>query len=286
MRRSLVSKRSAMLLLAALPLVGCPDPDAAYDDYVARRPAPPSAPDVGDRDAIAGGMLPDVTGTHLLAIATFIDNDRPLLFHADVVLTPSASPTPDDAGTLSVTATALRCQYEMVCDKTLTGAPLPTITGTVKQNGEFVLDFGQQTVVGEANPISGRPITAVLKLIGNLQSADVACGALGGQVFDPIMAPLDGTGSTFALTRQGDRGATIDFASVPVVKDCPAPVMPDAATPPADAQVPGDLGRTDSGSSADASLSADAGPAGDAAPSVDAAPPVADAAPPAADAAR
>ena len=104
MRRSLVSKRSAMLLLAALPLVGCPDPDAAYDDYVARRPAPPSAPDVGDRDAIAGGMLPDVTGTHLLAIATFIDNDRPLLFHADVVLTPSASPTPAVANTLTIVA--------------------------------------------------------------------------------------------------------------------------------------------------------------------------------------
>jgi len=260
MRRSPVSKRSATLLLLALPLCGCPDPDSAYDDYVARRPTPPSAPDVGDRDAVAGGMLPDVTGTHLLAIATFIDNDRPLLFHADVVLTPSASPTPDDAGTLSVTATALRCQYEMVCDKTLTGPPLPTVTGTVKRNGEFVLDFGQQTVVGEANPISGRPITAVLKLFGNLQSADVACGSLGGQVFDPIMAPLDGTGSTFALTKQGDRGATIDFAGVPVIKACPAPEVPDAAAPPADATVPSDLGAADGGVPADESASTDAAP--------------------------
>ena len=167
MLRSLVSKRSAPLLLAVLPLVGCPDPDAAYDDYVKRRPV------AAEADAAVGG-LSDVTGVHLLAIATFIDPDRPLLFTADVVVTRNPSPTPDNVATISVTAQGLRCQYQMECDKIPIGDVLPTITGTVKENGTFELDFGQQTVDGQANPISGRPITAILKLNGAIQSESLA----------------------------------------------------------------------------------------------------------------
>jgi hypothetical protein len=274
MLRSLVSKRSAPLLLAVLPLVGCPDPDAAYDDYVDRRPAPPVVPDMGERDALVGG-LPDVTGVHLLAIATFIDPDRPLLFKADVTLTPNPSPTPDNAGTLSVTAQGLRCQYQMECDRIPVGDSLPTITGPVKENGDFRLDFGQQTVVGEANPISGRPITAVLVLDGSLKGDALACGLLGGQVFDPIMAPLDGTGSSFALTKLGETGASVDFLSALVVKECPEPGEPDAGVPSSDAALPlggtpGPVGGEQPPAGGEVPPAADAGPQ---AP-VDAGPPV------------
>lgn len=272
MLRSLVSKRSAPLLLAVLPLIGCPDPDAAYDDYVERRPLPP---DAGEN---VGGLT-EATGVHLLAIATFIDPDRPLLFTADVVVTPNPEPTPDNVGTISVTAQGLRCQYQMECDKIPIGDVLPTITGTVKENGTFELDFGQQTVDGKANPISGRPITAILKLKGALKSDSLACGELGGQVFDPIMAPLDGTGSTFALTKQGETGASVDFLSAPVVKKCPEPAEPDAgvAAPDASPPVGGTPPPADAAAPSDAAPPADAAPTADAA-SVDAAP-VADAAP-------
>ncbi len=178
--------------------------------------------DAGERDALVGG-LSDLTGVHLLAIATFIDPDRPLLFKADVVLMPNSSPTPDNAGTLSVTAQALRCQYQQVCDKVPVGVVLPTVSAAVNENGEFLLDLGRLTVPGESNPISGRPITAILKLYGRIQSDALACGGVGGEIFDPIMAPLDGTGSTFALTKQGAAGAEVDFLAAPVVKDCTEP---------------------------------------------------------------
>jgi len=186
--------------------------------------------DAGERDALVGG-LPDLTGVHLLAVATFIDSDRPLLFKADVVLMPNSSPTPDNAGTLSVTAQALRCQFQQVCDKVPVGVVLPTVSAAVNENGEFLLDLGRLTVPGESNPISGRPITAILKLYGRIQSDTLACGAFGGLVFDPVAAPLDGTGSTFALTKQGVAGGDVDFLAASVVKACPAPLEPDAGAP-------------------------------------------------------
>jgi hypothetical protein len=178
--------------------------------------------DAGERDALVGG-LPDLTGVHLLAVATFIDPAQPLLFKADVVLMPNSSPTPDNAGTLSVTAQALRCQFQQVCDKVPVGPVLPTISAPVNASGEFLLDLGRLTVPGEANPISGRPISAILRLSGAIRSDTLACGVVGGEIFDPVAASLDGTGSTFALTMQGAAGAEVDFLAAPVVKDCTGP---------------------------------------------------------------
>ncbi|MGB1274282.1 MAG: hypothetical protein ACPG77_00925 [Nannocystaceae bacterium] len=69
----------------------------------------------------------------------------------------------------------------------------------VKDDGSFFIDFGNTTLVGEANPITGTEIVATLTMNGFIQSEDFICGLVNGMLLAPVENTLDG--STFGAVR-------------------------------------------------------------------------------------
>jgi hypothetical protein len=246
MVRSLLSKHSRPALVAVVAgfsLVGCPDPEASFDEFMTRRavdaaaatggqPAPGGAAG-GEAGGGAGGgggasgaggaggagamgceAAWDVSGQYLFSLSTFIRADRPMVFGAQVVFTPAAAPTDDDAGTVELTLQPLYCKAanpDPECTRENVGPPLPKFTFKAGKDGKFRADLGQLTVAGDANPITGRDITATLILVGSLRDKEI-CGGVEGEVTSPIMSPLTPEDSRFGTTWVGELGEDVGAA--------------------------------------------------------------------------
>lgn len=188
-----------LLLAGVLTGTGCPspDPERKFDDFLEQteeeREDAGAMPDFG-------GALADISGTFYLAVAASLAPTLPLQFVTDVTL----EIAPDGSGgTMDLTLQPLSLDPgQTLTPREPVGDPFMFADIPVDAAGTFVLDTGEITLPGAANPISGSPIVATIILNGNIQSEDLWCGTADGMVTSPINNPLEG--STFAAVRIED----------------------------------------------------------------------------------
>lgn len=225
MPRSLVSKRLLAVLGAVIGLAGCPDPDARYDEFLDRSQAERSknAPDFGPGET---SDRTDISGRYFFALATELDEGKPLLFQADITI----DKTNDPDWTIDMQLTALRswcggcggdgafCAED---DATRREPLMPAIAnpGPVPyaEDGTFEIDFGEITAPCGVNAISGAEIKANLRLFGQTQPSGTVCGQVQGNLIDPF---------EFTLRREANNFGTVaapdgtDFNSLSPVGRC------------------------------------------------------------------
>lgn len=190
--------RAMSVLTLALTVTlstGCPDPQSEFETFQT------NTEDMrgGAQDLVletAGDA--DITGVFFLAVSTDISPGVPLLFGTTVEVAEDGE-------------TANMVFQPLVADR-LFGVPKPnarepvgdaiTVNDIPLNDGTFVADMGRVTVDGEANPITGTDILAIIILNGNILSEDVFCGNVGGQVLEPVDQEL--VASTFYAERSDD----------------------------------------------------------------------------------
>lgn len=190
-------------------LAGCPDPNATYEDFLDAtkdRRLGAGAPILGD------GIRDIGNGTFFLTIRPSVFAANPLIFRA----TTSALVYTDDGGALvdlAIDPLVADIPQAQGCAEPRTPAPAhPSdsdgqatiyVRGVqISPEGEFVIPFGEQSVQGCANAISGADILAVLTLTGVTPSEDRFCGTMLGGLIRPYSLALEGG---FAFVRyEGD----------------------------------------------------------------------------------
>lgn len=222
MLRSLLSKRSALALLAGLPLLGCPDPKASMDDFLERSPVRDAEIDLAPPDTGGAAGL-DLDGQYLFSFSTFLRPDFPILFVATITYAAADAPTAEKAGSIDLILQPLYCKNETggtpVCTRELAGAPLPKFHFDVAEDGRFDADLGGVTVTGDANPVSGRDIVATLVLHGYAKDREI-CGGVTGKVTAPITADLENGQNRFGTIYLGAIGEMVDAKKDTPIYDC------------------------------------------------------------------
>jgi hypothetical protein len=216
-----------LIVPMALVSGGCTDPKARFHDFENAFPdastEPPDAmvvvPDAAPRD------VPDPTGTYYLTFVTVgVDpSDETvtnLIWTIEAETNGAGQPVALHMTTQSLsTVPKGRLPVGMELSK---NAP-------ISSGGEFVLDFQNYVLVGDAN-FTGGDLLLNATFNSTIQTADVFCGNINpGNVISPI--PLDLKGSTYVGVRvpPGTVGADLP---APVVA-CPPPPMPDGGVPDA-----------------------------------------------------
>ena len=135
---------------------------------------------------------PEADGQYLFTLSAALDPTHPVLLDAQVTY---------DATGLSITTQAVRADDRT----TKIGDVVMLGPFTVAQDGCFQADLPPLDVPGEANPITGNPITADVTLIGRLCApVGFFCGDITGAVTAPANIPLDGSTFTFEKTAMPD----------------------------------------------------------------------------------
>jgi hypothetical protein len=182
---------TAGLLACLVALGGCSDPEGRLDAFEGAFPPdaafvePPPEPDAGTGNTGDAGTvveLPDVTGTHFLTLVP-AGLGVNIYYLAETELAQEAG-----TGTLSLALTALSVE-----GLAPTGAAISLGSIAVNASGEFSADFGEITIPGAANPVSGTDIIATITLNGTVLGEDVLCGVAEGAVTVPIALDLAGT---------------------------------------------------------------------------------------------
>jgi hypothetical protein len=220
--RSAVSGRRAAAMtmggwVALLLACNGPDPAGKFDEFVEQtRESTDGTTDSGTsgtsttEPTTGGPELFDISGDFLLAVATTVDQDKPLQFIATTVVA-------DMGGAQVLTSLCLQpltlTQGKVLVPREPIGDPLCFKDLAITDN-KFTLDAGVVSVTGMANPITGANIVASLIMAANIKSDDLYCGAVTGEVMEPPVGDI--TGSTFAAVRLADVKVLPD----PVVVDC------------------------------------------------------------------
>ena len=156
-----------------------------------------------------GPAVFDISGDFLLAVATTVDQDKPLQFIATTTVTDAGGKQQMDICLQPLSLT----QGKVLVPREPIGDPL-CFTGKEIVDNKFTLDAGIVSVTGMANPITGANIVASLIMAANIKSDDLYCGAVTGEVMEPPVGDI--TGSTFAAVRLTDVKTLPD----PVLVDC------------------------------------------------------------------
>lgn len=210
----------ASALCGLVLALGCgPDPEGKFNEFVKEtrdsagattEPGTTGAPTTGDSEGTTGGpMVFDINGDFLLAVATTVDQDKPLQFIATNVVTEV-----DGKQLLSTCLQPLTLTVGKVLEpRQPIGDPL-CFKDLEIVAGKFTVDAGVVSVTGEANPITGANIVASLVMASTVKNDDLYCGAVTGDVMEPPVGDI--AGSTFAAVRLTDVKALPN----PVVVDC------------------------------------------------------------------
>jgi hypothetical protein len=207
----------AVALSAGLAAVACdnPDPQGRYDEFVDGTSDKRVGGDDNSSANNAQGSRVDFSGSYLLAISPAFQPDKTLLFGTTVTVDTTAN-------TVDISFQPLKTDTEVGTTDPRPDARAPVGEALVasdipfEEDGTFELELTDAMVAGEANPISGSPITATLILRGTVTAEDAFCGRVAGGVTAPAMLPLDG--STFGAV------AAEDFAGVTPAVKCEAGV--------------------------------------------------------------
>lgn len=182
-------------LLPCLAACPSPDPEAKLDRFIDHTEE--EREEFQGQKMDVGGALADITGTFHFALSSVIAPDFPLQFVVTSTFTPNDDGT---GGTLNLEFQPLSLEVGSTTEpREFVGDVLPLMNLEVGAGGGFEVDLGTVMVTGEANPITGSDIVSNLVLMGGIQSADLWCGTVSGEVTSPIMQDL--AGSTFAAQR-------------------------------------------------------------------------------------
>ncbi len=140
----------------------------------------------------------DISGTFLVAIDTPIAPGLPLQFLAEV--TTELAPTGDHP--ISIEFQPLSLDVGSTTEPREEVGDAIVIAASVA-DAAFTLEFGETTVIGPANPITGSDLLIDITLEGTVQGKDAWCGVVSGDVLSPVQAPLEG--SVFGAMRLSDR---------------------------------------------------------------------------------
>lgn len=201
-------------------VVGCNGPDAQgkFDEFVeqTRESATDASTGGGTTGTPTTGATTgepavfDISGDFLLAVATTVDQDKPLQFIATTVVT-------EADGKQVLTSICLQplslTQGKVTVPREPIGDPLCYMDLNIVDN-QFTLDAGIVSVTGMANPITGANIVASLVMAASIKSDDLYCGTVTGEVMEPPVGDI--TGSTFAAVRLTD----VKMLPNPIVVDC------------------------------------------------------------------
>jgi hypothetical protein len=215
--------RLVALACSIAGLAGCPspDPEGKFDDFLDKTE--------DERDEFAkmkldmGSMLADVNGTFLFAIEPSFQTGRYLQFIATTTLD---IPAGGGEATMSIEFQPLSLDMGSSTEpREPVGDPILAEGILVSPSGSFRVESlggGPVMVTGEANPITGSDITAMIGFEGFIQSDDLYCGNVFGDVTSPV--PLALAGSTFGAVRI----EATDPASLPteITSKCPDDAMP------------------------------------------------------------
>lgn len=218
-------------LLGGLLAAGCgPDAQGKFDEFVEQTKedgtggttAGPETtteeptteePTVGTS---GGPVAYDINGDFLLAVSTTVDPGKPLQFIATNTVTDDGDKRSLQTCLQPLTLT----QGKVTVPREPIGDPL-CFSGLEIVDGAFTIDAGIVMVTGMANPITGANITASLIMMGTIQSDDLYCGTVTGEVMDPPVGDI--TGSKFAAVRLTDTTVLPN----PVVIDCKGTTVTD-----------------------------------------------------------
>lgn len=163
-------------------LAGCPDPNGAYDDFVARAGKIPPPP-----PGECGQTVDTVEGEFFFALSSQLAKKKPITFLATL--------TTDDEDGLSMTLQPLdKADRATPIGPAIEVGPYPIV------DGGFTATLPELVVPGAANPISAADIRAQIRLVGSV-CADFICGTVEGQVIEPVMIALDPMNSRFTMER-------------------------------------------------------------------------------------
>lgn len=162
-------------------LAGCPDPDAAYEDFVTRAGKIPPPP-----PGECGQTVLSVDGEFFFALSSQLAKKKPITFLAQLTT---------DAGGVSMSLQPLdKADRATPVGPAIEVGPYPIV------DGRFTAAFPLLVVPGAANPISPADIKAQITLVGSV-CADFVCGTVEGQVLEPVMIALDPVNSRFTMER-------------------------------------------------------------------------------------
>lgn len=192
--------------LAAACTLGCVDPEAAYNDFLARRAGAAGADagldapaDVVTTDAEGGGcrapVAGELDGTFLFVVSIAASPKLPTVFKVDITTEAQSD------GSLKVTDAAQPLSYT---DRhTPVGSPVPPDTYVVNPDGTYVHHVPPGTIPGAANPVTKTDIEGALTLTGQVCSArtpdnpdstiDFGCGTLVLALTKPTALTVNGT---------------------------------------------------------------------------------------------
>lgn len=217
------ARLQAVALCGLVLALGCgPDPEGKYKEFVKDTRESTSGMDSQGTTSEPGTTgtpttaattgepaLLDITGDFLLAVATTVDQDKPLQFIATNTVTET-----DGKQMLSICLQPLTLLQGKVTEpREPISEPLCFMDVEIVDNN-FTLDAGIVSVTGMANPITGANIVASLVMAGSVKSDDLFCGKVTGEVMEPPVGDI--AGSTFAAVRLTD----VKVLPNPVVVDC------------------------------------------------------------------
>ncbi|MBV71940.1 MAG: hypothetical protein CMH52_11470 [Myxococcales bacterium] len=184
------------LLLGALLLTGCPDPDKVADEFSEARDQLPEVQEVVPFCPV----LTDATGTYMIAVLTPLDQSKPLLMRAIVDVTGLDSDPAVPKIKMTLTPLSVEGREPI-------GETIETESVDLAVDGSFELPFGNVKVTGDANPISGSDIEADLTLRGQVRSEMSVCGEIVGDLIQPTSFDLAGTTVGLIWAEDGDFAA-------------------------------------------------------------------------------
>lgn len=197
----------------------CSDPEGAFNEFVDRQEdlaqggsggmggtggtggAGGAAGASGEGGAAGGGCTPleqsDVAEGYLFTLSAIILPKKPFIADATVTM--------DEANnTISMSVQPLNADDRTTPE----GAPILGGPFQIQEDGSFVADFGEITMDGKANPISGSDLQTTLVLTaepgGWCKESTFVCGAAQGQATKPLTLNLEG--STFTFQRLDGSG--------------------------------------------------------------------------------
>jgi hypothetical protein len=196
-----------VLTVPMLLLTGCPDPEAAYDDFQDRYSKVDSGVAVDCSNPAPCTAIPqpgELDGDYFFAFAASLELSKPMVFLATITSAAGASGTE-----MTWSLQALDWSDRVSPAKNPPppegdgSVPPPIVLPGIAIDGEGMIDadLPPLDVVGSANPFSHTPITAdVSSLSGRFCAGETFfSGQFDGKVTKPI--PIELAGSSWTLTK-------------------------------------------------------------------------------------
>jgi hypothetical protein len=209
----LLPRLGGSLSLALLPLsVGCLDPQADYDAFVARAPAPDAQPPLNDAqvaDPCTEVLAGHPSGTFYgacLTTANTGDVTQATYVKLDTVVTPNADGA---TGQLATKITSL--QHNPTNVSQTVGVTSSPPAAPISAQCTYVLEAGTTVIPAAANSAQMDLVLSNTRYRGKLLTPDSSCTALDATITSPVMIDLTKGGNYCVFRRAPSDGSVTPF---------------------------------------------------------------------------